>query len=162
MTGEQVSAIDILRMSLNTLYAIAREIRPAADIKAVYELRAVGYAGYMPNISHCAFCRADAGTLYLDVMNGRLVCPSCLNRQPAAQNREDSDNFYERSILMPLSPPALAAARYALTALPERMFSFRITDPLAGREFHRAAEVYLLSHLERGFDSLDFYRSVAG
>ncbi|HHT53592.1 MAG TPA: DNA repair protein RecO [Clostridiales bacterium] len=163
VTGELVPAVDILRMTLNTLYAIAKEIRPAADIKAVYEFRAAGYAGYMPDISHCALCRSDnAGVTYLDVMNGRLVCPVCLNRQPAAEPQEDSDPVYERSILMPLSAPALAGARYALSALPERMFSFRITDPAACREFHRAAEAYLLNHLERGFDSLNFYKSLVG
>ena len=104
----------------------------------------------------------QCGVTYLDVMNGRLVCPVCLNRQPAAEPQEDSDPVYERSILMPLSAPALAGARYALSALPERMFSFRITDPAACREFHRAAEAYLLNHLERGFDSLNFYKSLVG
>ncbi|NLW74184.1 MAG: DNA repair protein RecO [Clostridiales bacterium] len=163
VTGEQVPAVDILRMTLNTLYAIAKEIRPAADIKAVYEFRTVGYAGYMPDVSRCAFCHdPGTGAVYLDVMNGRLICPGCLNRRPAEQIRDEaSDPVYERSVLMPLSSPALAAVRYALAALPERMFSFRITDPGAGREFHKAAETYLLNHLERGFDSLDFYKSVA-
>jgi DNA repair protein RecO (recombination protein O) len=164
VTGEQFPAVDILRMTLNTLYAIAKEIRPAADIKATYEFRAAGYAGYMPDVSRCALCHdPGTGAVYLDVMNGRLICPACLTRQSAAQSHdEDSDLVYERSILLPLSPPALAAVRYALSALPERMFSFRITDPGAGREFHKAAEAYLLNHLERGFDSLDFYKLISG
>jgi hypothetical protein len=55
----------------------------------------------------------------------------------------------------------LAAMRYALTAPDKKLFSFSLKDPEEERSFERAAETYLLNQLERDFDTLHFYRSVA-
>jgi DNA repair protein RecO (recombination protein O) len=171
VTGECVPAVEIQRMTLNTLYAIDKEIKPAGEIKAVYEWRAAGYAGYMPDLTHCGLCRAEPGeVMYLDVMNGRLLCSTCLKKPvmkiPDKPADGDNDgiiidgNEYERSILIPMGSGAVAASRFALATLPERMFSFRIKDLTDREEFCRAAEAYLLNHLERGFDSLDFYKTI--
>lgn len=163
ITGEGVPAVDILRMTLNTLYALGRGLCPDRQIKAVYELRAAGYAGYMPEVTHCEKCGFKTPEIsYLDVMNGRLLCAGCLKTtsvKNAAVTYEDLE--YERSILMPLTSSSLAAVRFALHSLPERIFSFRVADKETLDEFARAAETYLLNHLERGFDSLVFYRTVA-
>jgi DNA repair protein RecO (recombination protein O) len=176
VTGEYVPAVDILRMTLNTFYALDKNIRPASEIKAVYEWRAAGYAGYMPDLECCGICRVEAGNencevMYLDVMNGRLICPACLKVMPhkamdkhfAEENVDGKyidGSEYERSILIPMGAGAVAASRYALSSLPERMFSFRIKDMSDRDEFCRAGEVYLLNHLERGFDSLNFYKTL--
>lgn len=162
VTGEGVPAVDILRLTLNTLYALDKEIRPAPQIKAVCEWRAAGYAGYMPDITDCAICHEkDPELSYLDVMNGRLICSSCLKKLPFPPSGGLSEDLEgERSILIPMEPGVMAAARYALTALPERIFSFRLADAEAERGFARAAEAYLLNHLERGFDSLEFYKVI--
>ncbi len=170
VTGECVPAVEILRMTLNTLYAIDKEIKPASEIKAVYEWRAAGYAGYMPDLGQCGLCGAEnVEVMYLDVMNGRLICSACLKKPAVKISGKTSDgndgiitdqNEYERSILIPMGAGALAASRFALAALPERMFSFRIKELADREEFCRGAEAYLLNHLERGFDSLDFYKTI--
>lgn len=161
VTGEYVPAIDILRMTLNSYYGINKEILPPEQIKAVYEWRTAGYAGYMPDMTCCRACRREVGeSIYLDVMNGRLICSDCLRRRAAsavANPRQNEEN-YERSILVPMSAGAVAAVRFALTAMPERMFSFRIKDASDADKFCRSAEIYLLNHLERSFDSLEFYK----
>ena len=163
VTGEGVPAVDILRLTLNTLYAIDKDIAPASQIKSVYEWRVAGYAGYLPDITCCAICRDKSPELsYLDVMNGRLICSACIKKiPPRPQGGITEDLEEERSILIPMDAGALAASRYALGALPERIFSFRLADAEAGRDFSRAAESFLLNHLERGFDSLDFYKVIA-
>lgn len=165
ITGEFVPGIDILRMTLNTLYAISKKIRPLKQLKAVYELRSAGYAGYMPNIDKCFRCKKQTYELmYLDVMNGRIICSDCLHKLGQVSQTSVTltydDTDYERSILMPLGESALAAIRFSLTATPERMFSFSITDLIETEQFYNAAEVYLLNHLERGFESLNFYKTI--
>ena len=55
---------------------------------------------------------------------------------------------------------ALAALRYCLFAPMERLFSFEIKDEQDRHAFSKAAQTYLLSHLGRGFDSLNFYLSM--
>ncbi|MCL2030690.1 MAG: DNA repair protein RecO [Oscillospiraceae bacterium] len=59
----------------------------------------------------------------------------------------------------PLTPGGADALRYVLDADPARLFSFA----LEGEDLHslaRASEAYLLTQLERGFSSLDFYKEI--
>ena len=131
----------------------------------MYELRAAAGAGFSPQLSGCKYCkRGDVDDLYLDVMNGRVLCSECINkrvkkRTPVKTSAYD-DLDSEMNILVPISPSVLAAMNYAIQALPERMFSFSLDGKEENDMFSRAAEEYLLHHLERGFSTLDFYKSM--
>jgi DNA repair protein RecO (recombination protein O) len=162
-TGEFVPAVDILRMTLNSYYAIARDKYPLELVKAVYEWRTAGYAGYMPDLSSCKRCHTLTNeNMYLDVMNGRIICSECLNKAGKIGNHSAvyDDIKYERNILIPMGIGAIAAAQYALTAMPERMFSFNIKEDCDMQDFCRAAEAFLLNHLELNFESLNFYKTI--
>ena len=165
LSVEEESSFDTLRMTLNTLYAISNAIRPLSVIKGVYELRAAASAGFSPNLSGCKYCkRGDADGLYLDVMNGCVVCSECINkrtqRQMPVKRSAYDDLDSELSLLVPISPSVLAAMNYAVAAPTERMFSFSLDGKEENEMFSRAAEEYLLNHLERGFTTLDFYKSM--
>lgn len=60
---------------------------------------------------------------------------------------------------MALSPGVLAAARYVLYCDLKKLFSFSMSE-IELRRFGRFCESYLLTRLERGFRTLDFYESV--
>lgn len=52
--GEENSAIgDMLRLALNSLFALCKKLYPAAQIKAAFELRFMAIAGYMPSKQQC-------------------------------------------------------------------------------------------------------------
>ena len=160
ITGEGVEAEDILRMTLNTLYAIEKKLRPYEQIKAVYELSAVYFSGLYPDLSGCAVChRTEMGDMWLDVMNGRLVCEECQHSRSARLGGAEVDAYETRNILVPIDSSALAAMRYVLSSPIQRVFSFSLEGESLKR-FSKAAETYLLNHLERDFDTLHFYRSV--
>ena len=55
---------------------------------------------------------------------------------------------------------ALAAMRYVQCAPMRKIFSFSLKSPDALSSFARGAETYALNHLERSFDTLDFYKNV--
>jgi DNA repair protein RecO (recombination protein O) len=93
-------------------------------------------------------------------MNGRLLCGACLRKRSGGRAPEELGEYSARNILLPLDPSALASLRYVLSAPLSRIFAFQISDPDSMAAFCRAAEVYLINHLERSFDTLDFYRSV--
>ena len=97
-------------------------------------------------------------------MNGRLLCAECLSRQSKLVRTPmvgaDADGDREKSVLCAMTPAVTAAVRYVLHAVPERVFSFELADAEDITEFSRTAQTYLLNHLGRGFDSLDFYESV--
>ena len=95
-------------------------------------------------------------------MGGKLICTDCLakkNNKKVVVSKEFED-MPEASILCGLSPSALAALRYIVTAPDSKIFSFELKDDGETNELSKAAESYILNHLERGFDSLEFYKSL--
>lgn len=162
VTDEGEEAGDMLRLLLNSLYAVSRDLYPHPIIKGAFELRVAAMAGYAPELHACAKCGADShGDAYLDVMNGALLCPDCLHRQASLERRMPVyDDLREAEVLSPVSPSTLAAIRYCLSVPIERIFSFCIKGEEDLRAFSKAAQTYLLSHLGRGFDSLNFYHTM--
>ena len=156
----------MLRMLLNATYAISAGGRYRMEmVKGAFEWRAAAGAGYAPDLSACEGCGADcAERYYLNVMNGSLSCPECFGHRANPARRAISPNMYddirEAEVVCPLSSSALAAARYCLGAPLERLFSFDLKDEEDERAFSKTAETYLLSHLGRGFDSLNFYHTM--
>ncbi|MBQ8345148.1 MAG: DNA repair protein RecO C-terminal domain-containing protein, partial [Clostridia bacterium] len=160
ITGEGSEAEEVLRMTLNTLYAIEHRLKPYGQIKAVYELFAAVVSGMAPDLSACSECGAVPERLRLDVMNGVLICEDCLHRRFGGLPVPDEDIHRTRTVLMPLDSSALAAMRYVENAPPARMFAFGLSDGESLRLFSEAAESFLLHQLERDFETLRFYRTV--
>lgn len=161
-TGENAPADDILPVVLNTFYALSHGLAPDALIKGAFELRIAAMSGYCPDLDACSVCgEPHAPGMYLDVMNGCLICADCM--QKTAIERSAPTVEYDLPptvIFLPLPPAALAATRYILQAPVKRLFSFRIADKGETADFARACESFLLNHFERGFQSLEFYHSI--
>ena len=162
ITGEGEPAVDILRLLLNSFFALSSGLRPSWIVKGVFELRAAGFSGFMPEFDGCAVCRKSlSDPMYLDVMNGRLLCTECVRTAGQVRRTEmEMEDAGELSLLLSMSPSVTAACRYILSARPERIFSFSLEESERDA-FARVCESYLLHHLERGFDSLTFYKSLA-
>ena len=172
LSGEGEPAVDILRLTLNSLYAVCRGVKDQRLIKGTFEWRAAGYSGYLPELGDCHVCGAadarskdDGGICYLDVMNGALMCASCA----AGRMERDSalppgaipvDDDGVRSILLPLDRAVIAAIKYVLEALPERMFAFSLSNEADLDTFSSAGSTYITHHLERGFASLALYNEI--
>lgn len=161
ITGEGVAAPEILRMTLNTLYCISHHQKPFAQIKAVYELFAAAVSGFEPNLDGCGICGKETEAHYwLDVMNGRLLCDACLQKKKGNLPLPDVDAYQVRNILLPMDASSVACMRYICQAPLPRIFAFSLTDEESQKNFYRGTETYLLHHLERNFDTLDFYKTV--
>ena len=172
LSGEGEPAVDILRLTPNSLYAVCRGVKDQRLIKGTFEWRAAGYSGYLPELGDCHVCGAadarskdDGGICYLDVMNGALMCASCA----AGRMERDSalppgaipvDDDGVRSILLPLDRAVIAAIKYVLEALPERMFAFSLSNEADLDTFSSAGSTYITHHLERGFASLALYNEI--
>lgn len=153
----------ILRLLLNSLYLIGRGEKDTRIIKAVFELRVAALAGYCPELAHCAYCRAIySDYMYLDVMGGKLICTDCIEKRNGKELdiSVEFEDVPHSSILCGMSPSALAAVRFIISAPPSRCFSFELRDGDELNELTRTAESYLLNHLERGFESLQFYKAI--
>ncbi len=163
LTDEGGEDDGIMRLLLNSLYLIGRGVKDRRIIKAVFEMRAMSMSGYCPELSYCAYCKEPfADFTYLDIMGGKLICTDCLHKRGEKKIEISKEFEYvpEASILCGLSPSALAAMRYIVSASDTRIFSFKLKDDGETEELAGAAESYILNHLERSFDSLTFYNQV--
>ncbi len=163
LTDEGGEDDSVMRLLLNSLYLIGRGEKDLRLIKAVFELRSAAISGYCPELSYCAYCKEPFSDMtYLDVMGGKLICTDCLLKKGSKKTEisKEFDFMPEASILCPLSPSALAAVRYIISAPDGKIFSFELRDGGEMNELVSAAEKYVLNHLERSFDSLAFYKQV--
>lgn len=163
LTDEVVEDDSVMRLLLNSLYLVGRGEKDQRLVKAVFEMRGAAISGYCPEISYCAYCKEPfADFTYLDVMGGKLICTDCLSKRGDKRITlsKEFEDVLEASILCGLSPSALAALRYIVTAPDSKIFSFDLKDDGEMNELSKATESYILNHLERGFDSLEFYKSV--
>ena len=161
ISGEGVPADEVLRMTLNTLYAIEKKIKPYDQIKSVYEIFAACESGFTPALDACRSCgTVDAESWWLDVMNGSICCAKCLSEKSAGAPIPEFDRLMTHNIFAPLDRASLAAWRYVSACEPKKVLSFEIKDAESMRLLSSATEKYLTNHLERGFDTLDFYHAV--
>ena len=135
-----------LRLLLNCLYLIGERRYPWRQLKAVYELRALSKAGYMPDLRMCAGCgKYEGGEFYLDPVGGLLLCADCAERQRHIPN---------------LDAGALYAMRHIFwTVEDKKVFGFKIS-PESLKDLSRVSEQYTLANLEHGLKTLDFLKTV--
>jgi hypothetical protein len=63
--------------------------------------------------------------------------------------------------VVPISSSVLAALRYIVSAPDKKIFSFALKDAEEEYGLERAVETFLIHQLEKEYDTLRFYRSVA-
>lgn len=163
LSDEDEECDELLRLLLNSLFLIGKGEKPSELIKSAFEMRAAAISGYLPELYGCAYCHSSVAELiYLDVMGGKLVCTECQAKRGKRVPRisKDFDDDPEASVLCGMSPSALAALRYIVSAPDKKLFSFELKDVNDLYDLARATETYILNHLGRSFDSLDFYKAI--
>lgn len=137
-------AEDILRLLLNSLYMLANDKKNPEQLKAIFELRAVSLAGYMPNLVACDFCgEFETKKMYFDIEKGVLYCENCV----------------EYATLFELDLAIVRALRHIVFAPLEQLFNFTLSDENY-EELSFVTERYLISHTDRNYKTLDFYKSI--
>lgn len=138
---------EILSLLLNCLYALDALQKPRAQVKAVFELRLLCLTGYTPLLDACAICGKESPEkARLNLSQGVLHCAACRAAVGGG-------------VSMPLSPGALAAARYIVDSEPKRLFSFSLGEQ-GLRQLGEATEAFLMTQQERGFRTLDYYKQL--
>ncbi|MBR2901384.1 MAG: DNA repair protein RecO [Clostridia bacterium] len=134
----------ILRILLNSLYALENDKNSSRIIKAAFELRICAECGFLPEVSVCEICgeELDGEEITFNITEGVSYCKNC-----AFNN--GNDLFLTRSVVKAI----LHITESELT----KFISFKISEK--DEEFLSAcAERFLLSRAERGFKTLSFYK----
>ncbi len=146
----------LLRLTLNTLYAISQDKRPLPQIKGAFELRCAAVSGMAPDLSACCMCDSDEAPLYyLDILEGELLCSDCISRR-RADKYADREGEWTRPFIA-VSPMLLGAFRYTIEADASKFLSFSLPEAELSN-YSAACERYLLHHLGRGFPTLEYYK----
>lgn len=150
----------LLRLTLNALYALSEKDLDLRLLKAAFEFKCACETGFQPQLEGCGMCGCEeTNTMYLDIMNGRILCRSC--RDQAKQESEaaapDSDGTAQYYML--LSPGVLSAMRFVASAPVNRFLSFSLEEDDM-HLFAKTCEKYLLHHIEHSFSTLSFYKSL--
>ena len=144
---EGIPSPELLSLILNSLHALEKMNKPQSLIKAAFEMKAMCLAGYEPLIDGCAVCgEEEVPDPRFHLREGVLHCAACRS--------EVGDG-----ISMPLNGEGLAALRHIAWGDPKRLFSFAVS-PEGLKQLSELAEAYLHTQLERGFHTLDFYKSI--
>ena len=145
ISQEDLPNPELQSLVLNCLYALSKLDLPQQQVKAVFELRAACLSGYTPDLFGCHLCGNQSPDRF-DISAGQLECQSCRNTD-------------SRGIRMPVTPSVLEAMRYICLCDPRKLFSFQIGKDTM-EKLSALTESYLCTQLERGFSTLDFYKSL--
>jgi DNA repair protein RecO (recombination protein O) len=78
VSDEDCPSAALLRLGLNALYALSRALYPPEHIKAVFELRLLCLAGFMPVLDACGVCgAAQPERPCFSTQGGVLCCGGC-------------------------------------------------------------------------------------
>lgn len=144
ISQEDMPNPELQSLLLNCLFALSKLGESEAKIKAVFELRAACLAGYMPDLFGCHIC-GNQNPDRFDISEGMLECHSCRG--------------VGGGIRMPVTPGVLEAMRYICLCEPKKLLSFNIGQENL-EKLSNLTEAYLTAQLERGFSTLDFYKSL--
>ena len=144
LSQEDLPNPELLSLVLNCLYCLDKLDKPEAQVKAVFELRSASIAGYTPDLIGCHVCGSQVPA-YFDISGGALLCEKC--------------RASTTGIRMPITPAVLEAMRYVTYCDAKKLFSFEISRESL-EQLSSVTEAYLTTQLERGFSTLDFYKSL--
>jgi DNA repair protein RecO (recombination protein O) len=145
LSQEDMPNPELQSLVLNCLFALDKLEKPEMMVKSVFELRSASIAGYTPDLFGCHNCGNQKADRF-DISEGHLECASC--RDPGSAG-----------IRMPVNESVLDAMRYIVYCDPKKLFAFDIgADSL--EQLSAITEAYLTTQIERGFSTLDFYKSL--
>ena len=145
ISQEDLPNPELLSLLLNCLHGLSKLDLPENKVKAVFELRSACLAGYTPDLFGCHICGSQEPDRF-DLSQGQLECRSCRHMGVIG-------------IRMPVTASVLEAMRYICYCDPKKLFSFQVGEKTL-EQLADISEAYLTTQLERGFSTLDFYKSL--
>ncbi len=135
---------NILRLLLNSLYALEKGITSNAILKSAFELRLCAECGFYPEVAQCVECDnelEDSVSLF-NAVEGVAFCRDCASA--------GGDNFL-------VSPSVCKAMKHITESEQAKFISFRIGEE-DQRTLSAISERFMLVRAERGFKTLSFYK----
>lgn len=163
---ENMEEPELLRLGLNSLYAIASNLRILKIVKAVFEMRASLLLGFAPFVERCTKCRrSEAKEYYFSLPDGEVVCSDCRTKalkeymDTRHSVNADEELRYASQIFI-TSAHVMAAISYIISCPADKIYGFTISDDEL-EKLAKLCEEHLIYRLERRPKTLDFYNEVS-
>lgn len=137
----------VLRLFLNTLHFLTQGMLSLLFLKSIFELRFMTEIGLMPDLVACKNCMEYySEKMLFFISEGYFLCDDCYNSVV-------NDN------IVPINKAVLHTMRYIIFSEFDKLYSFKISDT-AQKKLSLITERYLISHLNRNFKTLEFFKSL--
>lgn len=141
---ESTVSKDFLKLFLNSVFYISKNIKNLKLIKIIFEMKALSLCGYMPNLICCCKCgKYDANGMIFLIDSGKIICNDCFS--------VESDMY-----VVHITRGVLYALRHIIYSPLEKIFSFGLSDN-ALKILSNLSEKYAKYHLDTNFKSLEIY-----
>lgn len=140
ITEENIPNKHIMRLMLKTLQVLIRKILNYDLVMRIFELKAMSYIGYTPNVVNCIICGNQYDEYYFSILQGGIVCKTCSKQQKS---------------VMKISNNTIYTMRYILSASIDGLYSFDVNEVIK-HELTMIMKKFIEYHLNHKFKSLDF------
>lgn len=144
-TRENVEAGQELLLLYVTCRALTRGKVPFSLIRSIYEMRMMQVQGEGLELFQCLGCGKEEAGMEVYISRGGLLCRECAAQIPEIHRKKPFQ----------LSPDALYALQFIVTAPLEKLYSFKVSD-IVEQELTVFLKRYLDHYLHHSFKSLDF------
>ena len=135
VTTENQNSFYVLKLYLNTLYAIAETNKNLDFIISVFKMRLMKILGYAPNVTECVSCKKKENLNHFSFKDNGFKCDDC--------SKQDTGSIS-------LSEATKNAIIYSVKADNKKIFSFDLSEK-ALKEFEIVARLYLNEKLEKEY-----------
>lgn len=136
---------ELLSLVLNSFYCVSNKKYPLKLIKAVFEMRSISIAGFMPDLLSCAACeKFESDAFLFNYTNGDILCAECAEKASLKPN---------------INGGVLAALRHIIYCEPKKLFAFALKDECMP-QLCEVCENYFLTQTERSFKTLEFLKTM--
>lgn len=135
VTVEGQNSFHILKLYLNTLYAISETDKNLDFIVSVFRMRLMKLLGFAPNVDECVSCKTKENLNYFSFKDNGFKCDNC--------SKQDTGAFK-------ISEATKNAIIFSTKADSKKIFSFDLSEK-ALKEFEIVSRLYLNEKLEKEY-----------
>lgn len=135
---------EVLRLLLNSLFALERDLCSMEKIKTVFQWRIAAISGYEPQLESCCDCNNAENEMHLSLSEGRIFCGKCAAEKPGCAKLTRG----MRQIL-----------QYICRAESKKIFSFDANEKIV-EYLGLLGEQYIQLQLDKSFSTLEYLKKV--
>ena len=135
VTTENQNAFYVLKLFLNTLYAMSETDKNLDFLTSVFKMRLMKIIGFCPNVNECVSCKSKENLNYFSFKDNGFKCDNC--------GKLDTGAFG-------ISEATRNAIIYSIKADSKKIFSFNLSENSL-KEFEIVSRLYLNEKLEKEY-----------